>query len=55
MHILIEGVARELFVTCADTGPAPSLTNEKVRAVASGSFAASTAMSLKVIEALAAL
>jgi hypothetical protein len=38
-----------------ETGPEPSLVNEKVREVASGSPVASSIMSLNVIEAVAAL
>jgi hypothetical protein len=52
---LIEAVDNELLVTCIDTGPGPSLTNEKVREVASGSLCASSIMSLKVMLAVGAL
>jgi hypothetical protein len=38
-----------------ETGPEPSLVNEKVREVAKGSPVASSIMSLNVIEAVAAL
>ena len=54
-QILIDAVDNELLVTCIDTGPGPSLTNEKVLEVASGSLCASSIMSLKVMLAVGAL
>ena len=54
-HIFSEAVVEELLVTVADTGPGPSLMNEKVRAVARGSLCLSTIMSLKVMVAVFSL